>query len=419
MKYRSSLAFTLITLLILTAQTVIAQRPYASKGVLNATEWNFAEGRLPLVGIWRWHDFQLLDPDQTALELGVAEEFPRLWNDVRVPQNGGTGYATYALDVLVPSSVEKFAIEMPQVYSAYKLWVNGKVVAENGVVGKDAEACLPQWRPQVVSFQGNTDTLSIVMQIANFHHSKGGCKEDIYLGESNMMLAKSKLDTMSAWVECCILLGLTAIFLVAFLRNRSKMAALYFALMCLSWSIRSIFSNRYVFISEFPDFDWTIMVQIEYSMLFLAMIWGTLFLDSMFKNEVNSIVKYVLIFISTSFLMTVIATTPIVFTRWLFVYLSVSGVLLLYGAFIVINAWINERVGSAWIATSVFWMIGIFAYDIFAYEGLFQYDALIFGVSYVLIYSLIGVALLYHLGVFKSTMPTTKLTFDDLMNMGK
>ena len=41
----------------------------------------------------------------------------------------------------------------------------------------------------------------------------------------------------------------------------------------------------------------------------------------------------------------------------------------------------------------------------------------LFGLAVVLFF--IAMALLYHINVFKSSMPRTKLTFDDLTNMGK
>ena len=141
------------------------------------------KNRASLNGQWYYFENQLLTPREVTPGLKGFAEFPKTWNDIR-SSGTGSGYATYMLYVLPPGDVKTLAIELPQIYSSYTLWINNKLVASNGTVGTSGEETVPQWMPQTVSFENPGDTLQLVLQIANFHHYKGGLKDPIYLGSS-------------------------------------------------------------------------------------------------------------------------------------------------------------------------------------------------------------------------------------------
>jgi len=371
------------------------------------------ERSLALNGLCKFFENQLLTPAECEKAPGIITEFPNLFKPKENEE--GIGYATYLLTVLMPRGEKDFALALPQMYSSYKLWANGNVIAENGVVAKTKEESKPQWRPQTVSFQSQSDTLLLVLQIANFHHAKGGIKESIYLGKTSVMAFKRTVSEVSKFAEAASLFTVGLFFLVVyFLRGRNK-ACIYFALLGITWAIRSLFSNLYLSISLYPDFDWATMVRIEYVALYLAMIWAVLFLTSLFHNEANIVIKYGLVFCNIIFTGFTVYSAPRIFTQGLNVYLIASGVLLLYGAYIVIRAWINERTGSGLLTLSVVLGLNIFGADIFVYEGFSSYDPVIFSAGYVLIFLMMGLALASHINLIKtSTATTTTLTYDDL-----
>src|SRR6185295_9685901 len=127
------------------------------------------------------------------------------------------------------------------------------------------------------------------------------------------------------------------VFLILYLVTEKKKIIIYFALLCLTWSVRAVFSNLYTFISFVPDFNWTVMVKIEYVTLFFTMIWAILFLSRVFSKEDNKIIKYLLVGSNSLFITYAILTSPVSFTRWLPVYLSFCGILLLYATFLVLK----------------------------------------------------------------------------------
>lgn len=415
---RSCGSLALFVLLFATSSLSVHAQLRAEKGLLNATIFDFTNQRLTLQGEWLWYDNQLLTPEELADSKPVPVDFPSTFNDTRV-SGSGQGFATYSLTVLVPNSVQDYAIELPQIYSSYRLWVNEALVASNGEPGLTAESTLPQWRPQTVSFRVK-DTLKLVLQVANFHHNKGGVKEPIYLGESNTMQMKNTITVNSKIIECSVLILLAVIFFIIYFFYGRKKVIVYFSLLCITWAVRSAFSNDYVFIQLVPNFNWTSMVRIEYITLYLTMIWAILFLSRLFAHEGSQIIKYVLVTLNSIFVAFTALNPPLYFTKLLAVYLVTSALLLLYGTIIVVRALINDRIGSTFLSISTLLAVALFSYDIITYEGLFAYNSILFSAGYFLIFALMAVALLLHLNIIKSSSDTSDmLTYKDLYGDGK
>jgi hypothetical protein len=405
----------LIVLFVAFITTSQAQEPLANKGLLNAQSVNLSESKLALSGEWIHYDHQLLTPYELNNRISDFAVFPKLWNDFR-DSKSGTGFATYQLTVLLQAGNQSpLSLEIPQIYSSYKIWVNEKVVALNGIVAKTKEETTPQWMPQTVSFEPKSDTLSIVIQIANFHHHSGGSKDPIYLGSSESLKQFRSRAVTGNLAEAITLTLIGLSFLIIYFLYNKQKVIMYFLLLCLTWALRSVFSNLYVAISFIPDFNWELMVKIEYLTLYLTMIWAILFLGRLFSHESSKIVKYFLVVGNIFFIVFTLITPALSYTRWLPAYLAFSVILIVYGLVIVVMALINDRAGVQSVVVGVILSLILFAYDVIAYEGFLRYNAVIFSIGYIIIFSFLGAALLFHLRIFKSTSKADSvLTFDDL-----
>jgi hypothetical protein len=409
LKHLSHWRFGWLTLICLTH--ILSAQPVAEDGVLDARTFDFSSDRLNLAGTWVMFDQQLIASSDIVDKEGHLSTFPQLWNDIR---KGGQGVATYHLKVLVDQPGE-LALDLPQMYSSYALWINNQLIARNGTPGTTSLETLPQWKPQTISFPVNSDTLDLVLQVSNFSHFKGGCKDPIYLGSSSRMLTHQDLSNVSKLIEFGTLFVVAIVFLFVYFQQGRKKLVIYFALICLTWAVRSVFSNDYTFIHYFPDFSWAAMVRIEYITLYLTMMWAMLYVGRIFNQEISQIVKYLLVTLNGSFVAFTLFTAPVDFTRFLPVYLVTAGVVLVYGAGVVLLALINDRQGANLLTISVVLGLATFSYDIFTYEGFFTYNSLLFSAAYIVIFLLMGLALLIKLGIVKSaSRPTTMLTYKDL-----
>lgn len=381
--------------------------PLVERGMLDLRTWNVNEHKVALTGYWNYFENELVS--DSIQKTGSLSQFPQLWNE-------GVHYATYQLTILLPPNSQNLSLEIPQLYNSYQLFVNGQPLAANGKPGTSRETTTPQWLPQTVSFQHSGDTLSILLHVANFYHNKGGSKDPIYIGSSEVIQQYQSVIINSKKAEAIILMLLGfSFFAIYYIREERKKITLYFSLLCFSWAIRSIFPDNYLFTSYFPDFNWAIMVKIEYITLYSTMIWSILFLSRLFPNESSNIIKYSIVGLNCVFLIVTIVFPPIIFTQWLTVYLAVAGILIFFAFTIVIRALIHERTGVWFLVACLFLGIVLFSYDIFVYEGFFTLpNPIFFSIGYITIFAILGITLLYHLKIFKGDGASGTLTYEDL-----
>jgi hypothetical protein len=392
------------------------QSTFARQGVLDLSGYDFQQGPVRLQGECEFFMSELLLPDQIH-DSNVAIDyinFPGTWNELSKSRRPGEGFATYHLKIVL-SGPSRLALEIPQIYSNYSLWANGKLVAQNGVVAKTPEASVPQWRPQTVAFAVDGKTLDIVLQISNFHHDKGGIREDIWLGTEDQLHSKRSIAVASNLFLMVSLVILAIGFLIVFSVIRNDREALLFAALCLTWALRSGYSNLYVMNFFFPDFPWTIGVKIEYITLYLTMIWAVLLVNEVFPDDGSQIFKYLFVSCNAIFTVVTIGATPALFTQFLPVYLSFAGILLLYIIYVLLHAIIYERRG-VWLIVSCF-MVGviIFAYDIISYQTLTHFNAVLINSGYIIMFLLMATGIALKLGWIKKNVHAgDMLTFDDL-----
>ncbi len=198
-----------------------SQPSESASGVIDARFWE-GDSSFPLVGPCRFFDGQLLTPEECKKAVGAVLNFPALWESKNENETG-LGSATYSLLVLLKDSHEKnMALALPQMYSSYKLWANGQLIAENGKVGKSIDDYVPQWKPQTVAVEVPGDSLNLVLQITNFHHAKGGIKEPIYLGAASKMQFKRTVATFSNITEAIVLFVVSAFFFFIYFSRTKK-----------------------------------------------------------------------------------------------------------------------------------------------------------------------------------------------------
>jgi hypothetical protein len=385
--------------------------PHVNQGVLDLRTWNFARQKIALAGHWNFYENELLTaPSEPS---GKLAYFPEILTKT---SREGVQFGTYSATLLLPPNAGKLAFDIPQLYSSYKLFVNGKPVAENGKPGTSKETTTPQWMPQVRAFEFTGDTLHVVLQIANFYHYNTGSKQPVYLGLAPVLEAQRTVAVNSNMAECVSLfvLGLT-FFIIYYVRQEKKKITLYFSLLCVSWAIRSVFSNLYLFIDFFPDFDWTWMVRIEYITLYSMQIWTVLFFSRLFPRESSKLIQYIFVIVNCTFIAETLVMSPVFFTRWIALYLIVAALVLVHSAIITVRALMNERAGVWYLVVCLALSLILFSYDMLVFEGFFQhYNAVLFSVGYLVIFLLMSIALFYHLRIFKGDGSSGTLTFDDL-----
>ena len=348
--------FSLAGYCFLFSATVKSQPTYlpeAHKGVIDLREVDLSKQNIPLSGEWAIYWNQIITPKDTVTPTAYLP-FPRLFANTIINNKTLTakGYATYSVTVLLPKRDHKLALQIPDTYSSYRLFVNGEMFANSGNPDSTEEKAVPKWLEKTVEITTSSDTLHLLLQVANFWHSKGGPYKEIILGDKNALFYEKETDSAFDLVLTgCLFMG-GLFFFGLFLFGKHDKTILYFALFCMSYSYRIIGSRGYVLHTIFPDVPWTITTHLEYLSLFISVIFFILYTQNLYpedsKKKVLIIEVWICIFLSAI----VIIFPPAVFTQLINPFLVIMFGVIAYAFYVYVQAMRNKRLGAAYALMS-------------------------------------------------------------------
>ena len=202
------------------------------------------------------------------------------------------GYVTYAFQLVIPERlVSKRLIIRPQHFISYasNITVDGVLCAQNGSVGKqiDDQNYIPSRATEASSFTPSTDTLSVVIQVANFHHFRGGVFKAINIGtEQNMLKARERAISLDLF----IIISLMVMFLyhlILFAVNIKEITSLFFALVCLTFSWDLSLQGPMIFFLFFPEASFNFYSIMHLVVPYFIPVSFFLFIYYLFPNQVS------------------------------------------------------------------------------------------------------------------------------------
>jgi len=302
--------------------------PEPVRGVMDLTAWNFADdGAVSLTGQWQMYWRQLLAPgdiaDRSAHPAPAFVSVPGIWSDYRLDGQRLTnsGYATYRLVVkLSPAmAAESKSLYMPSIATAYKLWVNGELAAENGRVGDSRPGMTPRNVARIVTIRPSSEQLDLVIQVSNFVQRKGGLWKSIKLGTNEQIAGERERNVVYALAFSfgLYVMGLYHLFL--YLPRRFDRSPLWFALLCFAVGTRTLFVGETLAVHWFPAITWELAVRLEYLSANSAMVFLLLFISLQYPREARIKIRNLLLALEMLFIGFVLTTSAALYTQaiWL------------------------------------------------------------------------------------------------------
>ena len=197
----------------------------------------------------------------------------------------GHGCVTFRLRVILPHHTRRpLALYSREINSAYKIWCNDSLLHEEGTVCKDKNRYRASRTPVVMMYTPQSDTLQIILQVANYSHRTGGIYECIRIGYPEYILkyrsVKSFYDLFLFGSMFIMALYHFALF---FMRRKDKYS-LYFAVGTSLLSVRSLISGENLLLYLIPSFSWELSYKIEYICFYLYIPFFALLLHSLYPN---------------------------------------------------------------------------------------------------------------------------------------
>jgi len=264
-----------------------------------------------LNGEWEFYWKKMIRPNDFQTGHFKPDYFgkvPSYWTDYpgEAVKTGKYGYATYRLTILLPAGYKKpMGIDLPVFDSSYDLYLNGKYLGGNGVPGSSAAETKPEYRRNFFRFVPTNDTISIIINVSNYDHRRGGFWLPVKLGTFNEVQKRLANRWAADWAVISLLLGFSLFFLFFFAISPKEKITVFFSITTLGLALRPLFTSNYL-ILNLINLDWIWIVRFEYLSLFLVILGWSLFVNSLYPSKFIRIMALIYtIFYSLAFVLTI------------------------------------------------------------------------------------------------------------------
>ena len=332
-------------------------------GLLDLRTKQTGKEDIPLTGEWKFYWNQLVTPNEIPPQSSYTR-FPGLWHNITL--NGkklpSVGYATYGLTILLPPDAPAMGLRIPDIYSSFRLYVNDSIAAKNGNPAIKKEDARPFWARQIILLPQKTDTVHLLLQVANFWHSKGGPHKTIVMGNISKMVLNSKIDWGLDAVTTGFMLMSGFLFFGLYLFAQHDKPILYFALFCFAYSYRIVGTGPYTLFTIIPEVNWFLALRAEYLSLVSACAFLFQYVRYLYPAETNKTIIKALLWISVIFSIIIVSAPVYFFSSIMPFYLILLFFYLGYATYMFILAYIHKRNGSdfALLSTCIAFVLFLF-----------------------------------------------------------
>lgn len=332
--------------------------PVARRGVIDLSDNGepLLASSVRLDGEWAFYWNRLLTPaDFHGPHPPAVSGYLRLpgaWNGARVDGRtlGGKGYATFRLRIVNGAQSGDLSLYLGSVASAYRLWVNGALAAQSGIIGKSATTEIPEQSVRLVRMPAGR-SLELVLQVSNYHYRNGGVLAPVELG-SQKRLESEQLRKWGVALFCIgamVVMGLYHLALYFF--RRRNVATLFFGIYCLLWA-------GYLFTSDSGDWAINLLIQqipvpllnrIDLLCFVVSLPVGYCFFRSLYPGEFSALLGRAAWLMAGLFTLLGLGLSTLAFTSIIPVYYLYAAVMILYslvGLFLAVR---RNREGARFI----------------------------------------------------------------------
>ncbi|KPU44641.1 sensor protein TorS [Oxobacter pfennigii] len=211
--------------------------PEAVNGTLDLRNYDTTDKTVKLSGEWEFYFDQLLTPSDFKSEQPAGRSVQKLPSSWRAYQIQGInlpsyGTATYRLKILLPDAGD-YGIKITCITASARVFADDRQIIACGRPGDTPASTVHQYYADTGYFSADKDETEIIVQVANYLHSSGGIRYEIYFGGQQ---AITFLRLYHFFIDVALISGLFFMSVYFFglgLQRKRNREALYFASYCL------------------------------------------------------------------------------------------------------------------------------------------------------------------------------------------
>ncbi|TGM05351.1 signaling protein [Leptospira jelokensis] len=257
---------------------------------------------LNLASNWEFYWNELLEPSD--FEMGSLPNVPvvefRPWTNLEITKEKfpAKGYATYRKKIKIQKKVASIHLEIyfSHLYSACKVYLNGKLVIEKGKVSTDTSQILPDRTNTTIEIESNQEELEIILQIANTTFYHGGPRSEFLIASPKQMLLFKNKSLLVEIFVFGLIFGSALYHLFFYFINRKQKSFLYFAFVCITFLIRIPFLNSKSYELFLPVLSFEFQTNLLHYVNIATFLFSISFLSELFKPYDYPFVRFTFYF---------------------------------------------------------------------------------------------------------------------------
>ncbi|MDB5873143.1 MAG: hypothetical protein JWQ07_2585 [Ramlibacter sp.] len=365
--------------LLLAGAATAADPPLARGGMLDLSGWDFErDGIVSLDGEWEFFPGQLLTPGKAVAPSGQMQEVPGTWN---AALGSGRGFASYRLRVPCKGAeAGALALALPFEHSAMAFYVNGQLLARQGMPAATLEQEEPSLTNRTVQLGQRNCPMELVAQVSNFHVLRGGMVRSIQLGTARQLAEQREgaLIRSLLSIGCVFVVGLLS--LIFFFWRRQDRIPLYFGVYCLSFAVSLGMAGE----RPLQPLIAALGFEAQFRLLFVNWFFGLsmfpLFLRGLYRSEIGLAPLRAIVAFSVAGVLLALVTPIQVFSYSAPVLQWGAVVVALYVTFVLLRAFRHRRRGAGILLAGLAVLVATVAHDVLFFQHILATSMLPYGV---------------------------------------
>ena len=287
--------FTIVIFLWVTVSTRMSLKefkaenyPRAASGTIDFSKWNFdRQEPTNIDGEWQVYNGQflslkeILEKPEKDLKYGTV---PMNWNSY---DEDSAGFATYMLSIEGLEDEVTYGISIQRVFTSYRLWINGKPVAQVGEISADREHWLGKVKPQLVFVQPKNGKVEMIFHVSGFDYYKGGILDSMQIGSQMQMTEQFNERMMLDSFLAGIILIMAIYHVMRYLFRKKDKENLYFGIFAFLVFLETIFEGQMIYSRVFSAIEFRFEENLQSIVLFLMLPSLASYVYYFFEKKIN------------------------------------------------------------------------------------------------------------------------------------
>ncbi|MCK0470165.1 ATP-binding protein [Halalkalibacter sp. APA_J-10(15)] len=237
-------------------------------------------GIFSLEGEWEYYDQQFIEPFQAnQSEASYVRSFDR-W-----PYREGFQYGTYRLEITLNEEDvnQLLGLKLPNIYTSYRLYLNGEQLIEIGQVAKSALEYEGSIATRYVTYNANDTNLELLLHVAHDHVKgrKGGIYHPLEFGDGDV-IQRQEITSIVSQIAVIVIFIIHGLYgFILYVVGPKQKVLLYFGALLFVAAVSVMFSDHRVILYLIPlPYEYIsklIFLSFSASILFLVLFCKHLF----------------------------------------------------------------------------------------------------------------------------------------------